>query len=188
MTAGDCRVRLPALLTRRRVPMPLALPPGPAPRRQLVPALPPRLRRPAAVPPLPAACSGSCACSGSSAAGAGVSSDACSPAGASVVAASPSPTTAITAPTSTVSPSCTLISVSVPATGDGTSVSTLSVDTSKSGSSAATASPTALNHCVMVPSVTVSPSWGRVTSAMDVPFECVDASMWSDGANGGVSR
>ncbi len=48
----------------------------------------------------------------------------------------------------------------------GTSVSTLSVDTSNSGSSATTVSPTALNHFVMVPSVTVSPSWGRVTSAI----------------------
>ena len=41
--------------------------------------------------------------------------------------APPSPTTAITAPTGTVSPSWARISVSVPATGDGTSVSTLSV-------------------------------------------------------------
>ena len=80
--------------------------------------------------------------------------------------AAPSPTTAITEPTDTVAPSSTRISSTVPAMGDGTSVSTLSVDTSKSGSSSATASPTALNHLVMVPSVTVSPSWGRVTSAI----------------------
>src|SRR5690606_8807155 len=46
------------------------------------------------------------------------------------------------------------------------SESTLSVDTSKSGSSSATVSPTALNHFVIVPSVTVSPSWGIVMSAM----------------------
>ncbi len=72
----------------------------------------------------------------------------------------------MTVPTSTVSPSGTRISVSVPDTGDGTSVSTLSVDTSNSASSAATVSPTCLNHWVMVPSVTVSPSWGRVTSAI----------------------
>jgi hypothetical protein len=64
----------------------------------------------------------------------------------------------MTAPTGTVSPSFALISVNTPATGDGTSVSTLSVETSKSGSSAATVSPTFLNHFVMVPSVTVSPS------------------------------
>ena len=40
------------------------------------------------------------------------------------------------------------------------------MDTSKSGSSSATASPTALNHFVIVPSVTVSPSWGIVMSAI----------------------
>jgi hypothetical protein len=57
-----------------------------------------------------------------------------------------------------VSPSSTRISVSVPDTGEGTSVSTLSVDTSNNGSSSATVSPTLLNHCVIVPSVTVSPS------------------------------
>ena len=74
--------------------------------------------------------------------------------------------TASTTPTSTVSPSCTLISVRVPLTGDGTSESTLSVDTSKSGSSSATESPTSLNHFVIVPSVTVSPSWGIVMSAI----------------------
>ena len=81
-------------------------------------------------------------------------------------AAAPSPTTASTTPTSTVSPSGTLISVRVPLTGEGTSESTLSVDTSKSGSSSATVSPTALNHFVIVPSVTVSPSWGIWMSAM----------------------
>ena len=40
----------------------------------------------------------------------------------------------------------------------------MSVDTSNSGSSRATWSPTALYHLVMVPSVTVSPSCGMVTS------------------------
>src|SRR3546814_7597591 len=89
-----------------------------------------------------------------------------SSAGASAGSAPPPPITARTAPTSTVSPSATLISVSVPLVGDGTSESTLSVDTSKSGSSSATESPTALNHLVIVPSVTVSPSWGIVMSAI----------------------
>ena len=56
----------------------------------------------------------------------------------------------------------------MPDTGDGTSVSTLSVDTSNNGSSALTLSPTALNHCVIVPSVTVSPSCGSVTSAIEI--------------------
>ena len=77
----------------------------------------------------------------------------------------------MTAPTGTVSPSGTRISMSTPATGDGTSVSTLSVDTSNNGSSAATVSPTFLNHRVMVPSVTVSPNCGSVTSAIVIPLD-----------------
>ncbi len=67
-------------------------------------------------------------------------------------------------PTATVSPSGTRISVTVPLVGAGTSESTLSVDTSNKGSSACTCSPTCLSHRVIVPSVTVSPSWGMVTS------------------------
>ena len=74
--------------------------------------------------------------------------------------------TASSAPTSTVSSSSTLISCSVPATGEGISVSTLSVETSSSGSSTATSSPTCLSQRVTVPSVTDSPSAGSVT---DVP-------------------
>src|SRR5215211_5610646 len=44
--------------------------------------------------------------------------------------AAPSPMTATTVPTATVSPSCTLISVSVPDTDEGISASTLSVEIS----------------------------------------------------------
>jgi hypothetical protein len=79
----------------------------------------------------------------------------------------PVPSEEITArgtPTSTVSPSWTRIAVRTPSAGDGTSESTLSVDTSNRGSSRATESPTDLNHFVMVPSVTVSPNCGIVTS------------------------
>src|SRR3954471_21732401 len=100
-------------------------------------------------------------------AGGGAGAGAASAAGAAAAGAgapSPSPTTARRAPTSTVSPSGTTISVSTPATGEGTSESTLSVDTSNSGSSTATWSPTFFNHFVIVPSVTVSPNWGIVTS------------------------
>jgi hypothetical protein len=75
-----------------------------------------------------------------------------------------SPTTASTPPTSTVSSSSALISSSVPATGDGISVSTLSVETSSSGSSTSTESPTCFSQRVTVPSVTLSPSCGRATS------------------------
>ncbi len=87
------------------------------------------------------------------------------PGGASVAAgAEPSEITARRAPTSTVSPSGTRISDTTPADGAGTSESTLSVETSNSGSSASIVSPTCLNHRVIVPSVTVSPSCGMVTS------------------------
>ena len=42
----------------------------------------------------------------------------------------------------------------------------MSVETSKSGSSAFTGSPGCFNQRVIVPSVTVSPSWGIVTSTV----------------------
>ena len=86
-------------------------------------------------------------------------------AGAGAGGAPESPITAKRAPTATVSPSFTKISVTTPAAGEGTSESTLSVDTSKSGSSRSTASPIFFIQRVIVPSVTVSPSCGIVTSA-----------------------
>ncbi len=66
-------------------------------------------------------------------------------------------------PTSTVSSSATMIFVRMPAAGDGISVSTLSVETSRSGSSASTRSPSFFSQRVTVPSVTLSPSWGICT-------------------------
>ena len=57
----------------------------------------------------------------------------------------------------TVAPSWTRISVRVPATGEGISASTLSVEISKMGSSRWTVSPMFLSHLVMVPSVMDSP-------------------------------
>ncbi len=51
----------------------------------------------------------------------------------------------------------------VPATGEGISVSTLSVETSRSGSSTLTWSPSDFNQRVTVPSLTLSPSAGIVT-------------------------
>ena len=53
--------------------------------------------------------------------------------------------------------------MSVPATGEGISVSTLSVETSSRGSSTATSSPSCFSHRVTVPSVTDSPSAGIFT-------------------------
>jgi hypothetical protein len=72
--------------------------------------------------------------------------------------------TASTVPTAAVSPSAMRISASTPLVGAGTSESTLSVDTSKRGSSARIGSPGCFSQRVIVPSVTVSPSWGIVTS------------------------
>ncbi|SIJ88330.1 Uncharacterised protein [Mycobacteroides abscessus subsp. abscessus] len=73
------------------------------------------------------------------------------------------PTTASSPPTATVSSSLAEMLSSTPATGDGISVSTLSVDTSTSGSSTPTSSPTFLSQRVTVPSVTDSPSSGILT-------------------------
>ena len=77
------------------------------------------------------------------------------------------PIRARTWPTSTTSPSPARISVTTPATGAGTSESTLSVEISKRISSTSTGSPTCLNQRMIVPSVTVSPNWGMVTSTTD---------------------
>ena len=74
------------------------------------------------------------------------------------------PIRARTVPTSTVAPSSTRISVTTPAAGEGTSVSTLSVEISSSVSSASTVSPTCLFHFVIVPSDTDTPICGMTTS------------------------
>jgi hypothetical protein len=71
---------------------------------------------------------------------------------------------ASTVPTSTVSPSGTTICATTPSPGLGTSVSTLSVEISRSGSSRPTCSPTCLSHFVIVPSETDTPIWGMTTS------------------------
>ena len=76
----------------------------------------------------------------------------------------PPPITATMVLTVTVWPSCTRISESTPAEGEGISASTLSVEISKMGSSRATVSPTFLSHLVSVPSVMDSPIWGMRTS------------------------
>ena len=53
--------------------------------------------------------------------------------------------------------------IALVATGEGSSALTLSVSTSARGSSNATSSPSAFSQRVIVPSVTLSPSWGIVT-------------------------
>ena len=88
-------------------------------------------------------------------------------AGAAAGSATAEPAGAITAssvPTSTVSPSATRISATTPSPGLGTSVSTLSVEISSSGSSWAIASPGCFSHFVIVPSETETPICGITTS------------------------
>src|SRR5258705_104815 len=72
--------------------------------------------------------------------------------------------TAMRVPTSTVSPSATSSSRTVPDAGAGTSVSTLSVEISTIVSSAFTASPTCLRQVTTVPSDTLTPICGMTTS------------------------
>ena len=74
------------------------------------------------------------------------------------------PMTATTVLMPTVAPSGTLISLRMPASGEGISASTLSVEISKRGSSFSTRSPGFLSHLVMVPSTIDSPIWGMITS------------------------
>ena len=73
--------------------------------------------------------------------------------------------TAISALFGTVAPSSTRISFRMPANGEGTSALTLSVMTSRSGSYFSTVSPGCFSHLPIVPSATLSPSWGIVTLA-----------------------
>src|SRR6267142_2902606 len=73
------------------------------------------------------------------------------------------PMVATTVLTPTVSPSPTLMSVRMPAAGEGISASTLSVEISKSGSSRSTWSPTRLIQRTIVPSAIDSPIWGITT-------------------------
>ena len=61
-------------------------------------------------------------------------------------------------------PRCTRISASWPVVVDGTSIDTLSVSISNRLSPGLTASPADLNHLVILPSATVSPSCGISTS------------------------
>ena len=81
-----------------------------------------------------------------------------------VVGPLPSSTSAMGAPMGMVSPSWAMIRTSSPDTGEGTSMVTLSVTTSTSGSYRSTRSPGCLSHLPMVPSTTLSPTWGSSIS------------------------
>src|SRR5581483_4472592 len=81
-------------------------------------------------------------------------------AGAPATALPAPPMTPTTAPTGATSPSRTRISLITPASVAGTSIETLSVSISNRLSPGLTASPADLNHFVILPSATVSPSCG----------------------------
>ena len=85
------------------------------------------------------------------------------------------------APTATVVSTGTSIANKIPATGDGISVSTLSVETSRSASSTATASPMFLSQRVTVPSLTDSP---RAGIEITVPPELAADGAGAAGATG----
>ena len=78
--------------------------------------------------------------------------------------------TAISALFGTTAPSSARISRRMPSNGDGTSALTLSVTTSTRGSYLATWSPGCFSHFPIVPSATLSPSWGIVTLAIGRSF------------------
>src|ERR1700678_2099646 len=87
--------------------------------------------------------------------------------GALTMAPPAPPITPTTAPTGATSPSVTRISLKTPASVAGTSIDTLSVSISNRLSPGWTASPADLNHLVILPSATVSPSCGiRIFIAM----------------------
>src|SRR6478735_3547935 len=84
---------------------------------------------------------------------------------------------AITTPTSTVSPTLTMISATRPVAGDSTSVSILSVEIEAMISSASIQSPTCFFHSTTVPSATDTPIWGIATSTMVSVLEELTASL-----------
>src|SRR5436305_11698032 len=125
-----------------------------------------------------AAAAGSPACGGGEA-GAGAATGAAAPGDDAPLPVAPEPSSiSITAvPTGTVVPSATKSFVTVPATGEGTSVSTLSVEISNSGSSALTWSPSFFSHFKIVPSTIVSPScgiWIDVTTTSSPGGQTID--------------
>ena len=72
----------------------------------------------------------------------------------------------------------------MPVAGEGISVSTLSVETSSSASSAVTRSPTFFSQRVTVPSVTDSPSAGIVTIVPEDVATAAGAGAVTTGAAG----
>ena len=90
------------------------------------------------------------------------------------------------APTGTVVSTATSIARRVPATGEGISVSTLSVETSSSASSTATESPMFFNQRVTVPSETLSPRAGIVITVPVPEGAAATTGAAATGAGAGV--
>src|SRR5262249_46216518 len=101
---------------------------------------------------------------GCGAAAAGARAGGAAASGASAGAPPGPAITATTAPTGATSPTPIRISASTPVSVEGTSIDTLSVSISNRLSPGFTASPADLNHFVILPSATVSPSCGISTS------------------------
>ena len=107
------------------------------------------------------------AATGAAATGAGATGAGATATGAAATGAAPSAEIRATMEfTATVFPSVTRISARMPEMGAGISVSTLSVEISKRGSSRTTASPCFFSQRVRVPSTMLSPIWGITTSVI----------------------
>src|SRR4051812_39176027 len=91
--------------------------------------------------------------------------------------AAPVSIVASSVPTSTVAPTSTSSDTTRPVAGDGTSVSTLSVEISTIGSSDSIQSPTRFFHSTTVPSATDTPICGIVTSTAVLIGEELTASL-----------
>ncbi len=159
-TAVCAAARTSSLVMRSRGPLPLTAAMS-MPRSAAIRAATGVALASLATAPLPPDAGGAAA---AGALGAAPSPAAAGAAGASppAGAAPPSPTSISpsTVPTVTVSSGWTWIAVRTPATGEGTSASTLSVEISTRPSSTSTRSPTCFSHSSTTPSVTDSPIAG----------------------------
>ena len=95
----------------------------------------------------------------------------------SAAAPVPALSRAISFPISAFSPSATRISSSTPSSGETSSWAALSVSSSTMASSFLTLSPTFLNHCAMVTSETLSPTFGIVISVISGSYFAKASSM-----------
>src|SRR5262245_25018685 len=89
-------------------------------------------------------------------------------AGGAGAAEAPSSTLRIVCPTVTLSPALTLISLTWPATEDGTSIVALSVSSSRTGCSCLIVSPTLTSTRVTSPVATFSPNSGTLNSVTEI--------------------